>query len=296
MAGQRKSANLLSSAAIKPEGGLGVNMNGTVMVNPSQGSFNGYRSDLENWTTMQPRTPRSIIPIVIATPLMFNKLPGSQSLVKNLKAMYEVHPLTIKGLKHGEELITDEVDIGGSNSKLHVPIDVKAVESIVTFEWSALRGDPYKRLIELWYRNAIMDYRTKFPTIANYLGKGRAKEAAIMTLPWTSLSMAFIEPSVDGMHAEYCWIGSNIIPKSTGVTEGQRDLRTGQQVPVESIEHTGFYECTNTTRAMGSEMLTVLRDKAVNPDDVAPHITEITKTFLANTQDVGYFPQSQKTT
>lgn len=291
MAKNRLRANLIGSP--NGEEAYAMGGNGNVVTDIAAAGFQGYMPDLENWSSMQYRTPRNLIPIVLEVPMLFNFLPGSAKYIAAIRAMYEQHATNISGLVHGSEMETDEVEIGGTGEFMEAPTDIKGMRSSLSVSWRSLRGDPYKRLRNVWLAAGVMDSRTKFPLISKYIANEADRKNAIMTLPWYTATIAFIEPSVDGNSCEYCWIGSNIMPKQDGTTEGIRDLSSGQSIPEESIDHTGFFECTDQTRVVGSELLEIITSTSINPNDRKAHIEEIAANVAARV-NTGYAASGSK--
>ncbi len=291
MAKNRLRANLIGGP--NGEQGYAIGGGGKVVVDIAKTGFDGAMPDLENISSMQYRTPRSIIPIVLEVPMMFNFLPGKEHYIAGIRAMYEQHATNISGLTHGTEMEVDEVEIGGTGEFMQAPTDIKGKRSTLSVTWKALRGDPHKRVRSLWHSLGIMDYRTKMPLIAKYMTSDNDRKNATMTIPWYTATIAFIEPSVDGQHCEYCWIGSNIMPMDSGETEGIKDLTTGQGIPEESIEHTGAFECTDATRVVGNELMKIITSTAINPNDRRAHIEEVAKNVAARV-NTGYVASGSK--
>lgn len=220
----------------------------------------GYAPDLTEWVSNQAYVRRNMFALLVEPPKAFSMLPNPDAWVATLRALVELHPMSIEGLNAGLEVEVAETPVGGAGEMQEDFTDVKRTRSQVTFRWNEKYGMPVANFLQGWITQLIMDPNTKFAGIAT-LGQKPTDMLADMY----SATMLFIEPDPTHTKVVKSWLGTNMWPKTTGAIEGKRDLTAAGETPSYDVGFTGIYQWGLGVDSFAQTMLDSISLTGANP-------------------------------
>lgn len=261
---------------------------GAPMVNLQRGGMMGYAPDLTEWVSNQAYVRRNLICLLVEAPKGFQLLPNPDQWVATLRALVELHPLSIEGLNAGLEVEVTENPVGGGGQRQQDFTDVKETQSNPTFRWAEKYGMPIGTFFQGWIRNLMMDPNSKFANIATL-----ANKPADMLADMYSATMIFIEPDPTHSKVVKSWLGTNMWPQGTGEITGRRDLTQAAEVPTYDINFTGIFQYGLGVDAFAQRLLDGISLTGANPylrpafvDAITPDILATQKSYSHNVQDL----------
>jgi hypothetical protein len=227
--------SVLSKVLLDKNVGYAIGHN-AAMTNLSQGGMMGHSPDFTQWVSNQKYIRRNIICLLVQAPKGFAKLPNGDEYVKTLRALVELHPMSIEGLNAGLEVEIASSAVGGAGQQHDDFTDVKETQSQIVFKWDEKIGMPIANFLRSWIINLMMNPYTKFADLAT-LGGVEDKDQLADSY---SATMIFIEP--DALHNKVVksWLVTNMFPKKTGDITGRRDLTAASEATSYDIDFTGI--------------------------------------------------------
>jgi len=231
------------------------------MLDPTFGGQLGYAPNLPEWVSNQAYVRRQIIPILLEAPKFFQYMPEPQKWIDTLKAIVELRPRSIEGLNAGVTLEFEEHPVGGAGEVQEEVVDSKREPSKVVMTFVDLYGMPIQNFLYQWITYGIMDPATKFALI-NTLTGARPDD---MLADQFTMSMLFLEPDPSHRRVVKSWVGTNMMPRSTGEITGKRNLTEPNELSNLSIEFTGIYQFNLGTNQFAQKVLESIRMDNANP-------------------------------
>jgi hypothetical protein len=260
------------------------------MVDLQFGGQMGYSPELAEWVSNQNYIRRNVIPLLVEAPKGFQMLPNSQSWVSTLRALVELHAMSVEGLQAGLTVDITSTPVGGGGQMQDDFIDVKQTQSKVTFKWNEKYGMPVFNFFNGWIRNLMMDPDTKYAAISTISGTKPTDMLADMY----AMTCLFIEPDPSHTKVVKAWLGTNMFPQGTGEVVGRRDLTSASEPTTYDIEFTGIYQFGTGVDAFAQQMLSAINITGANPynrqafvNTITADVLAATKSYQASVQDVG---------
>lgn len=221
----------------------------------------GWAPDLTQWVNNQAYVRRNLICILLEAPGFFQYMPDPDKWVQSLKALVELHPKTIDGLKAGLEVDTDEHAVGGAGEMQQEFVNVKRERSNVTFSFTEKYGMPIQTLLYNWITYGMMDPDTKYALVST-LANGQPTD---MLADMYSMTCLFFEPDPTHKKVVKSWITTNLFPKGTGEIEGKRDQAGTAELLDLSIEFGGISQFSLGGNIMAQRILDSMNLVNANP-------------------------------
>lgn len=247
------------------------------MLNPTYGGQMGWAPELAEWVSNQAYIRKNLVCLLIEAPAGFQYLPNPDQWVQTLKAMVELHPVSIDGLNAGLEVEVVDQPVGGGGQKHHDFTDVKETESNIVFRWTEKYGNPFQAFLRGWITYLMMDPYTKFASVTTLSGS----KPTDMLADNFAATMIFIEPDPTFTHVVKSWLVTNMWPKKTGEILGKRDLTTAAEQLSLDIDFTGICQFGLGVDAFAQTLLTGINITGANPYLRAPFVSEISADVAA---------------
>ena len=252
------------------------------MVDLQFGGQMGYSPDLTEWVSNQSYVRRNLICLLVEAPKGFQYLPNPDQWIATLRALVELHPLSIEGLNAGLEVETAETPVGGAGQMHEDFTDVKETRSQPTFRWNEKYGMPVATFLRGWITHLLMDPATKFANIATNRG-GRPTD---MLADMYAMTCAFIEPDPTHTKVVKSWLVTNMWPKGTGEITGRRDLTAAGEPTTYDVQFTGISQFGLGVDAFAQRLLDGINITGANPYNRNAFVDKISADILA--QGRGY--------
>lgn len=207
------------------------------MVDLQFGGEMGYAQDLTEWVSNQAYVRRNLICLLVEAPKAFQLLPNPEYWIATLRALVELHPMSIDGLNAGLEVETIENPFGGGGQMQHDFTNVTETQSVPVFRWNEKYGMPISSFLRGWITNLLMDPNSKFANIATL---GPQFAPSDMLADMYTATMAFIEPDPTHTRVVKSWLVTNMFPKGTGDIVGRRDLTQAGEAQSIDVTFTGI--------------------------------------------------------
>jgi hypothetical protein len=246
------------------------------MVDLQYGGMNGYAPDLTEWVSNQSYIRKNVIPLLVEAPRGFQYLPNPESYVATLRALVELHALSIEGLNAGLEVSVEETAVGGGGQMQQDFTDVKEARSNPVIRWNEKYGMPVSTFFRNWITNLMMDPHSKVAGIATL---GVAPEDMLADM--YSATMIFIEPDPTHTRVMKSWLVTNMFPQSSGEIVGSRDLTQPGQPVTYDINFTGIAQFGLGVDQFAQTLLDGINITGANPNNRAAFVQGISADIAA---------------
>jgi len=249
---------------------------GAPMVDLQYGGQMGYAPDLAEWVSNQAYVRRNLICLLVEAPKGFSLLPNPESWIATLRALVELHPLSIDGLNAGLEVEFASNPVGGGGQQQEDFTDVKETQSKPVFRWGEKYGMPIATFFRGWITNLMMDPNTKFANVATL-----ANKPTDMLSDQSAATMIFIEPDPTHTKVVKSWLITNMMPQGTGEITGRRDLTQANETPTYDISFTGIAQYGIGVDQFAQQLLDGISLTGANPQLRPAFVDAITADILA---------------
>lgn len=242
------------------------------VVDVQYGGMQGYAPDLTEWVSNQAYVRRNLICLLVEAPTAFSNLPNPDYWIGTLRALVELHPLTVTGLS--STLTVDTADgnpVGGGGQVQEEFTDVKESRSQPNFRWNEKYGMPINRFLRGWIQYCMMDPNSKVASINTIAGN----TVTDMLPDRYTMTCAFIEPDPTHTKVNKAWLVTNMFPKTSGELTGQRDLNSGGEIVAYDVEFAGIAQFGAGVDAFCQTLLNGINISGANPYDRAAFVSDI---------------------
>lgn len=246
------------------------------MLDLQYGGMMGYSPVLAEWVSNQQYVRHNLIPILVEAPRGFALLPNGDSYVKTLRALMELHAISITGLQSGLTVEVAETPVGGAGQRQQDPTDVKMEVSNLVMRFNEKYGMPVAAFFRAWINNLIMDENSKFANIAT-----AGVNVNDLLADMYACTMLFIEPDPSGTKVVQSWLGTNIYPLGTGAIAGARDITVAGETRTEDINFTGVFQYGLGVDLFAQSILSGISLTGANPANQQSFVNAIDQTVLA---------------
>lgn len=196
----------------------------------------GYAPQYAEWVNNAAGVRKNIIALVLDYPRGFDWLPEPLEWINTLRALIELHPLSITGLNATLTVATTTNPVGGDGQQQLDPTNVTMEPTNVSMRWNDKYGFPITKFWSQFIRLLIMDPQTKVAGIST-LGVSKPGD---MLPDMRSFSCAFIEPDPQHNKVVRSWVVTNLFPQGSGEVIGTRDMTADGEVPSVDIQFGGI--------------------------------------------------------
>jgi hypothetical protein len=260
------------------------------MLDLQYGGQQGFDLNLTEWVSNQHYVRKNLICLLVEAPKGFALMKNPEKWVATLKALVELHPLSIDGLAAGLEVEVSEQPIGGAGQKQEDVTNVTEAQSKVVFHWAEKYGMAISKFHRAWITNLIMDPHSKYPNLIAMAGNQQKDMLADMY----SATMMFIEPDPTHSSVQKAWLVTNMYPMGTGDNTGRREMSAAGEVPVYDINYTGIAQFGVGVDKFAQELLKGINLAGANPqqratfvDKIAADVAAIARGYENNAENLG---------
>jgi hypothetical protein len=248
------------------------------MLDLQYGGQMGYSPVLAEWVSNQQYVRHNLICLLIEAPRGFTLLPDGQDYINTLRALVELHAISITGLQSGLTVEVAETPVGGAGQRQQDPTDVKMEVSNAVFRFNEKYGMPVASFFRAWINNLIMDENSKFANIAT-----TGAVPTDMLADMYAATMLFIEPDPTHTQVVQSWLGTNMYPLGTGEVTGARDITQAGETRTSDITFTGVYQYGVGVDLFAQQILSGISLSGANPENQQAFISQIDANVLAAT-------------
>lgn len=248
----------------------------SAVVDLRNGGQLGYSPVYAEWVNNAKYIRKNMIAILMEPPTGFEYLDPSGTMTSTLKALVELHAMSIEGLNSKLTVDFAESPFGAGGQFQEDPTDVKEERANISFKFEEKYGMPIFNFFKYWITGLIMDPNTKVPTIATL--QNRPPD---MLPDRYSATMLFIEP--DPIHnkvVKACLV-TNMIPKDTGDAVMRRELTAAGEQTTYDIPFTGIPQWSIGVDALAQRILDSLSITGANPQRRAAFLDGISADVAA---------------
>lgn len=265
------------------------NQTETPMLDLDYGGQFGWAPTLTEWVSNQAYITRDVVPIVLEAPKFFQLMPNPEKWVSALKALIEVHTISIEGLNMGLTVDTEEHPFGGAGEMQEEYTNVTRERSQVSTTVREKYGLPIATFLSNWITYGMMDPDTK------YALSGTLPDAPEDALAdWYSMTCLFVEPDPTHRRPLKTWIGANMFPKNTGEIIGRKAKTEGGQGQETTIQWAGIFQSGVGPNQLAQKLLDNINFFGANPftraafiDDIHPDVAASDKGYKRSVEESG---------
>lgn len=203
---------------------------------PKYGGQQGWASNVAEFVSNQAHKTSPLICIMLEAPGAYRYIPGGQKHIETLKAIMELHSLSITGFNESLTVDTDQHAVGGAGQMQQEVVNVTREQPTPEHAFVDKYGRPIQKHLNFWIRYLLMDPDSKFPLLP-IVGEKAIRD---MGPDMYSMSCIYFEPDVTMTGINRAWLVVNMFPTTDGDGTSQRDLTQGQTILNLSIQFTGL--------------------------------------------------------
>lgn len=238
-------------------------MNGsdTFAWDPKYGDQQGWSTNIGQFVSNQAFVSRPLCCCLLEAPRIFRYIPDGHKYIETLKAIIEVHALTITGFNEQLNVEFDQRAVGGAGAQQHEVVNVTREQPTPTFSFVEKLGRPIQHFLDFWIRYLLMDPEAKF-ALAAILNN---PEITDLGADMVSMTVLFYEPTIDLKGVSHAWLCTNMMPHTTGDQSSQRDLQSSQQIRDLEIEFTALAQVGPGVKRMASDIMKSINTIRADP-------------------------------
>lgn len=231
------------------------------MLDLQYGGQQGYAPDLTEWVSNQAYVRKNLICLLVEAPKGFKYLPDAASWVGTLRALVELHPMSIDGLAAGLEVEVAENAVGGAGEMQQDFTDVKRARSNPVFRWNEKYGMPVSNFLQGWITYLMMDPASKYPNVVTLSGS----KPTDMLADQYAATMIFIEPDATHSKVVKSWLCTNMFPMASGEIVGRRELTAAGELTTYDINFTAITQYGVGVDLLAERLLAGINITGANP-------------------------------
>lgn len=246
----------------------------TQPINLAEGGQNGAMMAPHQWVSAAGYQKQKIIPVLLSIPSAMRYMDNYETAVASLKALMEVLPVSIEGLKSTINFEYNDTPVGNAGEKFHTPTQATRDVSAPSYRWPDKYGAAVQRFWTEYGRLLIMDPDLGVPGIVASQAYIDAGSPPILP-DQQAMVMLFLEPDPTMRNVTHAWMCANMMPRTGGDVEGKREMQAANDVPEVNIEFTAL---TMTGRAVIEQAKAYLNSLALTnlrPTELKPFVTGI---------------------
>lgn len=203
---------------------------------PNYGGQQGWASNIAEFKSNQAHKTSPLICVMLEAPKAFSVIPGGNKYIESLKAIMELHSLSISGFNESITVDTDQHAVGGAGQMQQEVVNTTREQPTPQHTFVDKYGRPIQRLLNFWIRYLLMDPDSKFP-LAPVVGDAKIRD---MGPDMYSMTCLYFEPDITMTGINRAWLVVNMFPLTDGDGTSQRDLTQGQQLLNLDISFSGL--------------------------------------------------------
>lgn len=243
-------------------------------INLAEGGQNGAMMAPHQWVSAGGYSKQKLIPVLLAAPGLMRYMDNYEANVATLKALMEVLPVSIDGLKSTINFEYNDTPVGNAGEKMHTPTQATRDVSEPNYRWPDKYGAAIQRFWTEFGRLLIMDPDLGVPGIVanqRYIDAGSPE-----ILPHQqAMVMMYLEPDPTLRNVTHAWMCANMMPRTGGDIEGKREMQGANDVPEVSIAFTALTMTGRSVVEQAKAYLQSLNLANLRPTELKPFVTGI---------------------
>jgi len=254
------------------------------MVDLRYGGQMGYANDLTRVVSNQAYVRRNLICLLVEAPRGFQYMSNPDNWVATLRALVELHPISIDGLSQGLEVeAADTSPVGGAGEQHQDFMNVTRARSNPVFRWNEKYGMPVSSFMGAWIRNLMMDPDSKVANIATLGGQVPTD----MLMDMYAMTCAFIEPDPTHSKVVKSWLCTNMYPLGTGEITGKREMAASMEAVTYDINFSAISQVGVGVDAFCQTLLDSMSVVGANPYARQSFVGEISADVAKQSEGYG---------
>lgn len=247
------------------------------MLDIVHGGQMGFAPNYAEWVSNQSYIRRNLFCLLLEAPRGFSLMANAEKYIGALKALVELHPLSIDGLNAGLEVETSETPVGGGGQRMQHFTNVTEAQSNPVFRFDEKYGMPVASFFRSWITHLMMDPHSKVANIATLAGNKPTDMLADMY----AATMIFIEPDPTHTKVVKSWLCTNMFPTGTGEIVGRRDLTAAGEQTTYDITFTALTQFGLGVDQLAQQLLDGINITGANPYLRPAFVNDITADIKA---------------
>lgn len=188
---------------------------------------------------------QDVIPYVLTTPKFMEFMPNPGMLARTVKAMMEVHAITIEGIDTSITAETFTGNLGYANADFTEHARTVMAKSSIKIKLKERLGNPWEKLFHMWITYGKGDVVTNVPLVNRILTPEQAVK--FQRTAWSTFSTLFVEPDVLMRKPVHVFLAMNLCPTTVNVV-GSKDKTRSLEAEYIEQELGGFIIDGNSNR------------------------------------------------
>lgn len=224
------------------------------MLNLSRGGMNGPFADYPSYISNTPYRRTNMIIRVLAIPRGMLLLPEPEKWVEAIKALFEVHPLSVTGFNSALNVEVRGTPFGAAGEQQEVVTNVTRAQVRPVFNFVEKYGRPIAHITNRWVTELLMNPDSKY---ADIVTRAAARGQVSDLLPdYTSVTLLAFEPDPTFTKVDKAWIVADVKPKDDlSPEEGIRDIHNGAELVEWPLNTTGIAQTGPAIIAVAEKIL-----------------------------------------
>lgn len=264
-------------------------------LNLSRGGQFAYVPNLGELVNSQRYVQRNMVVLAVDAPRVFTLLPDADLWISSWKALIEKHAFSVKGFKQGLELVTTEVEVGGSGEKKMEITDSKRARTEPVLSFYELEMRPIQRFISWMIRYAGMDPDTKTALIATLVDEANLPQDWLFD--WYGGTIIAYETDITNRFVDKAWLTTDFWFTETGAIEGQRSITENKDVLQLEIKCSGVSRSDYSVVMAAQSIHNKIRKTDASPGnmqafytELQPLVNEIKNGYVQSVEDISNKP------
>jgi hypothetical protein len=254
-------------------------------LNLGEGGQQGAMRVPRNWVSMALYLKQKVIAVLVTAPGAMKYMPSPEQQVAALKALIELTPQTIDGLKSTTTWTFATTAVGHAGAMMETPTDGKVERSIPQITWAERWGGAIGKYWLAFGNTLVWHPQLTYPGIVSaeaYL----ADKSPPMLPDMMSFMTLFIEPDETMTRVTRAWLIANMMPTTSGEITGKREMGGAGEVPQVSVTFTALELQGAAVHQLALNYMKSLKLSDLRPahlksyvDAIAPNVVNATKGY-----------------
>lgn len=237
------------------------------------GAQMGYAPDYANYLGNQAYVRKNLIAILLEAPTGFQLMREPDKWVGTLRALVELHPISIDGFQAMLEVQVEETAPVGGSGEMHQDFtNVTRQRSNPVFRWNEKYGMPVQTFLRSWIRNFMMNEESKVADVATIAGIQKPTD---MLADRYSMTCLFLEPDPTHTKVVKSFLCTNMYPMNSGELNARRELQAAGEAVTYDIPFTAITQVGVGVDTMAQAILDSMSIENANPSLRAALIKDI---------------------
>lgn len=234
---------------------------GTNVLDLTYGGQQGWSSVVGEFQNNAAHKTNQLHAILLEAPKAYRLIDNGDKHIETLKAIIELHSLSISGFNDQLQVDRDQHTVGSSGQVQHEFTNVTREQPSPTHTYIDKTGRPIQKHHTFWIRYLMMDPDVNHP-LAPIVGRRNIRD---MGAEMYSMAVLYFVPNTTWTAADRAWLCVNMWPLTNGSGEARRDLTQGTPLSQYDIEYSALAENTFGVLEVAHEIINKIRTLNADP-------------------------------